>query len=294
MTATGPSSVVSRASIRRLAHDAQQRLTKQSFENALHELYRFLSVMITISLQASVFSRRKAISKDHVMYAAHALDMQLPVELDCATPADLNKLTRCNIRAPASQRKRSAMHAEVSEASFARIIKQTASNCKKKLRISAVARRLLHLITEQHLLTYFASGAQLPLATPSAPNVDLSTSHTLRKVMHCSAEEAARLAHFLTLITNQMPALLDISNTRTVDSRLVAAAGTSVCTNLQIPVAAECANAELTRVCERILRGRAADKRVTSTSAISLANLLVGYHKHGGGQTETAERPVSS
>lgn len=266
---------ISRASIRRLAHDAQQRLTKQTYEAALTELDNFLHYIISISLRAALFSRKKAISHEHVAYAARAMQLPLPQELLHISPGDLTKITRCNIRAPPLQRKRNPLHAEVSEASFARVVKRVASKCRKRLRLSAQARRYLHLIAEQRILDFFASQNKPAAAVALS---DLSTVDTLRRIMNangeaCTDADAQALAEFLTSVTNQVPALLQISQTRTVDARLVRAAAGSVMP-LPMEMSCKCTDPQLARVTERILRGRAADKRVTIAAARELAGLL--------------------
>jgi histone H3/H4 len=277
MYKTMTESSISRASIRRLAHDAQQRLTKQSYEAVLLDLEEFLHNVINISLKAALFSRRKAISHEHVVYATHALQMTLPPELVNMSAEDLTKITRCNIRAPPVQRKRNPLHAEVSEASFARVVKRVAGKCRQRLRLSAQARRFLHLVAEQRMLDFFASHKS---ATVASGLSDRSTADTLQRVMStqtgpCSEEDAQALVDFLMHLTNQVPALLKISQTRTVDARLVRAAAGSVVPVFSVTCATEaCADPQLVRVAERILRGRAADKRVTIAAARELACLL--------------------
>jgi len=281
MTSTAEHSI-SRASIRRLAHDVQQRLTKQSFDGAMEELDRFLQAMLTVSMRAASFARRKAISREHVAYAAEALRVPLPAELRAATAEDLNKLQRCNIRAPAQHRKRNAMHAEVSEASFTRVLKKAANSNKPRPRLSGQARRLLHLIAEQRLLAYFSPASAAGPDDPW-PGQDLSTADTLCRVMSCPPAEGAALAAFLLQVMNQVPALLQISQTRTVDARLVRAAAGSV-----LPPSSDfvvsCVDESLVRICDRILRGRAADKRITAAAARELAGILLYFH-------ETCRRP---
>ena len=60
---------ISRAAVRRLAHDAQQKFSRDSYEGALDELERFLSNVMRVSQRAAVFSRRKAVAREHVTAA---------------------------------------------------------------------------------------------------------------------------------------------------------------------------------------------------------------------------------
>ena len=270
MTSIAVEPSLSRASVRRLAHDVQQRLTKHSHEGALEELKRFLRKMLTISLRVATFSRRKAIAREHVLFAAEALMPNLPAELLGATSDDLSKIQRCNIRAPAAQRKRNAFHAEVSEAAFARVVKKEALGCREGLRLSAQARRLLHLIAEQHLMAFFSSNIVGTETCEQKPLLDLSTSDTLQRCLGCSDTEVKSLCYYLTSVTNQIPPLLRSSCTRTVDGCLMRAAACISPRGESSPRA----DSKLVKICDRVLRGRAADRRVTNSAAQELARAL--------------------
>lgn len=270
--ATAP---LSRAAVRRLAHDAQKRLTKHSYEHVLAEVDHFLQKILHAAYRACQYSRKRSIAREHILYSANALGLRVPEELQNASRDDLLKLRKCNLHAPSKSRKSSVLHAEVSEASFSRVSKLAASTCKKNLRLSAPARHLLQLLTEDHILQFFSDNHALA----SDMTEDLSTKDALQGALDCSQSQAACVTHFVTRLMNQVPTLLQIGNSKTIDERLVLAASGSLVPELVI--SDTCSNKKnLLRICERILRGRAADKRVTSGAARALASILESLVQH--------------
>jgi histone H3/H4 len=256
---------ISRAALRRLAHDAQQRLTQQSYDLALRQLDVFLADVLAVSLRAARFARRRAISKEHVAYAASALQLPLPRELRDASPHDLRQLQRCNIRAPAAQRKRNALHAEISEAAFGRVIRKAAASCQQRLRISATARRFLQLIAEQHIMAVLA-----PAKPAERALEDMATAHSLAAATLRPLAEARGLAACLTDITNQIEPLLRLSGRRTVDARLMRAACGAHAAD------GDC-SPQLRLLCTRILRGRVFNMRVNADAGAELGRALAHW-----------------
>jgi histone H3/H4 len=265
--------------VRRLAHDAQQRLTKSTYDAAIDELDVFLARVLALSLQAASFSRRKVICREHIVFATASMGMALPQELRDATIEDLGQLQRCNIRAPAEQRKQSALYAELPEASFTRFLRTAAGRVNINLRIKAPARRFLQLIAEQHVLLHFAKASKLC----EVSRTDASTASALSSVMSCSQQEAQALVDLLLRLLNKIPPLLHMSKTQTVSTRLLRAAADGIeCTDatklraeqvLLRPI-----EKKMLHVCCRILRGRVPDKRVSSAAAAELASVLYSWH----------------
>jgi histone H3/H4 len=260
---------ISRAAVRRLAHDARQKLTKQAYDEVLAKLSIFLRELIGASLRASEYARRKSITWDHVLFGVQALGLRLPAELRDVEASAMNKLLKCNLRAPADCRKQSALHAEVSEASFFRLSKQAANKCRENLRISSQARRFIQLISESRIVTWF----QATEDTTTDQASDISTAQALAVSVPCSAPIAKHLVSVLLQISNQVPKLLSIRDTNTLDGRLVLAAGGGL-VGPGITLTSVCSNTRLIKTCDRILRGRAADKRVTHSAAAMLATIL--------------------
>ena len=263
------SEFVSRAAFRRLAHDAEQRLTKSSHEGAAAELEKFVSAVLSQAVAASKFSRRRSVGRAHVLYAVRALGVQLPPEL--ADDPFAGKLLRCNAKAPANQRKRNLMHAEISENSFRRTLKHVAKNVNAQVRIAAPARRLLHVTAEFRLLTFFS-----PALERRVPDSDDVTVTVLRSAMECSHAHAIEIAEIFTRLLRNVPGLLDLSTSNTLDGRLlkVAASCLGKCGE-QAPLdGAPCGNAPLVRVCSKMLRGRVAHKRVSVTAPEALAQMF--------------------
>lgn len=269
---------ISRAAIRRLAHDAQQRFSRDSYEGALDELHHFLSSVLRISQRATVFSRRKAVAREHVLYALDSLNVPVPDEVRALDAEGLSKLQRCNPKAPAQQRKRSVLHVELSEVAFARLAKRVAKNNELPSRLSSQARRVLQLVAEQHMMSFFAEKGDI---CSDALARDGLTAETLQVACECSTEVAAALTVFLNRILDRIPALLAISRTKTIDGRLLHAAFASMSTAFEPTPkkhSLDCENEKtqkLARLCDRILRGRAADKRITTSASVFLAEALL-------------------
>jgi hypothetical protein len=264
---------ISRAAVRRLAHDARQKLTKQSYEQVLGKLSIFLYELIGASLRASVYARKKSISWDHVVFGVGALGLRLPEELRSVDAVAMNKLLKCNLRAPAGCRKQSALHAEVSEASFARLSKQAANKCRQNLRISSQGRRFIQLIAEHRIVMWFAADESEPDESPS----DLPTAQALALAVPCEIPIAMQLVDVIAQICSQMPSLLAIRQTNTLDGRLILAAGGG--RHPDVTLESTCDNVRLVKICDRVLRGRAADKRVTHHAAVILAGILAASAK---------------
>ena len=273
---------ISRAAVRRLAHDAQQKFSKDSYEGALEELERFLSNVMRVSQRAAIFSRRKAVAREHVLYALDSLNIPVPEEIKALNSEGLCKLQRCNPKAPAQQRKRCALHVEVSEAAFGRLTKSIAKANGIANRVSSQARRVLQLVAEQHIMGYFSDKKS---TSNDVVSRDVLTSEALQAACDCHTDVAAALTSFLNGVLDRIPPLLAISQTKTIDARLLHAVVTSMCAN-QGPAAetassdAEKANPRLLRLCDRILRGRAADKRITNSASSYLAGAILALRQN--------------
>ena len=273
---------LSLAAVRRLAHDAQQKLTKSGYDSAIESLDDFLVRALKLSAQAAEFSRRKVISHEHVSYAVVSMGLALPPELRGALAEDYKQLKRCNIRAPAEQRKQTALYAEIPEAAFSRFLKASAARARITFRIKATARRFLQLVAEQRVLAHFLRSQE----SPETIN-DASTARALGAVLGCSTRDGDALTLFLTRLLNRAPLLMRMSRTQTISGRLVRAAAEDLpwppiadypnetAADLSPTVAPM--NEKLLRVCHRILRGRVPDKRVTSAAVTELACFFQRY-----------------
>jgi histone H3/H4 len=254
--------------MRRLAHDAQQKFSKESYEGALAELDRFMEAVLSLCRRAAVLTKRTAITRAHVLYAVDSLRLHLPPEIRTLDPKELSKLQRCNPKAPAQQRKRSSLHVEVSETAFRRVTRRSANG-----RVSAHARRTLHLVAEQHLMAFFAEKVNCP--ERGGAFSDVLAANAFQAVCACTPQVAEDLAAYVAEVLDRVPALLAMSGTRTIDSKLLRTACESVCPELQsVGGDLPAPKSELVRVCDRILRGRAADKRIAASAGLSLAEVL--------------------
>jgi histone H3/H4 len=270
---------ISRAAIRRLAHDAQQKFSRDSYDGAVDELRHFLGSVLRVSQHAAVFSRRKVVAREHVLYALDSLSVPVPGEVRALDAEGLSKLQRCNPKAPAQQRKRSVLHVELSEAAFARLAKCVARKDESlPSRLSFQARRILQLVAEQHLMRFFAEKGDV---CSDALARDALTAEALQVACECPAEVATALTACLGRLLDRIPALLSISRTKTIDGKLLHAALASTCGACDAPPennamdSTDVKTQKLARLCDRILRGRAADKRITASASVFLARALI-------------------
>ena len=282
---------MSRAAIRRLAHDAGVRLARDTYTEVQNVLIDFLKETLTAAEAAIRFSRRKSMDLPHIRYAVGVMGLELPDELVSISNADLTKLERCDLRAPPEKRKTSALTAEISEASFSRLVRSLTP-----MRVSARARRLLHLMAEHHMVKVLAHARTEGHRTIRA-DMNLGGRETSSLSSGSTREEAGILdameavlkgrgienpsegARFLTaaflMVVRQIPSLLLLGSTRTVDDRVIqTAVSTSVpyCDEIKSMVSPR--RTHLSRVVERILRGRVADKRVTLSAIAYLTATL--------------------
>ena len=267
---------ISKASIRRLAHDVEQRLAKNSYECVIEYAEEFISKVLALSYSVASFTRKKAISKDHIAYAIRICGIDLPPELQRAELDDLKHIQRCNIRAPAQQRKRNALHAEISDASFFRVVKKMNSSSKTPCRLNVSARHFLHLVTEQHIMSFFRNRGTAKECTSQ----DEATAETLAQALGCSWEQGQKLAASISQILNQVPALLKLSKSRTVDGRLLQLAAT-VTMNM-LDCSAEEVTPALVKNSTQILRGRLMNTRVTTGASKILAQIIQSRVAQGG------------
>lgn len=259
---------VSKAAVRRLAQDGGGRLTKLKHDDVVRELDVFLAALLKASESAMVFARRRTLTEEHVRYAVQALGMSLPPELAAQSGERLQKLQRCNVRAPALVRKASATSAEISEAAFARLARQGALACPTEPRLSLRARHLMQLVVEEHLVDLFR-------AAPRAEEIrEAAAVNAFAACAGVAAPIAAEMMRVATAICNQAPALLGVTSRQTVDDRLVLAAASAVAPGLVLGGNEE-APAALIKVCDRVLRGHVVDRRVTCSAAAALAKVLL-------------------
>lgn len=275
--------VVSKAAIRRLAHDVGARLGKDAHVAAVVELEAYVHRVLDLAVYAMTFARRKSVDVSHVLFAAEAHG-DVPSELGSATADDLKRLLRCNPLAPASLRKETLRHGEISEASFAKVTKGVAKKCKDKLRITGGARHLLQLLTEYHLMKSFDRRGRLTASSEKQS----ATQHLLAEVYGCGAAEAARLVAVFERLCDRMPSLLAMADVKTVDERLVRAALLPDQPVLARWAPRAAAPAAAVKIVGRLLRGRAADKRITTGAAAYLAAALQEFQRlqEGGADVE--------
>ena len=258
--------IVSKAAIRRLAHDVGARLGKDAHATALQGLEAYVARVLQLAASAMAFSRRRSISLHHVLFAAGVCG-GVPAGLRAMTPEDLKRLNKCNPQAPPGLRKDVLSRAEISEASFAKVTKSIAKQSDVNLRITGQARRMLQLLAEYQVMRGFDRRGTLAKPEEETPMVQ-----DMCNLFECDAAAATLVTALVLDVCTRVPQLLALGATKTVDDRLIrtalASAQTWASTWMPPP---DFVSAKAVKVVERILRGRAADKRVTSGASLFLA-----------------------
>jgi histone H3/H4 len=258
--------IISKAAIRRLAHDVGARLAKDAHQTALEDLEKYVMKVMQHASGAMSFSRRKSVSLSHVLFAAGVCG-GVPASLRAMQAEDLKRLSKCNPQAPPALRKDVLWRAEISEASFSKVAKNAAKQCHASLRITSQARRMLQLLAEYHIMKTFDKRGAL-----GKPEEENPMSQNMMNVFECSQETAAVLVDVIEEVCNRTPELLAMSSVKTIDERLIrtALAPTRPWAQEWTPPEGF-VEGKTVKVVERILRGRAADKRVTISASTFLA-----------------------
>ena len=263
---SAPKQIISKAAIRRLAHDVGARLAKDAHQTALDDLEKYVTNVMQHASGAMSFSRRKSVSLNHILFAAGVCG-GVPASLRALQAEDLKRLSKCNPQAPPALRKDVLWRAEISEASFSKVAKNAAKQCHASLRITSQARRMLQLLAEYHVMKGFDKRGTLGKPEEANPMVQ-----NMMHVFECNDETALVLVNVVQEVCNRAPELLAMGSVKTIDERLIRTALTPT-----RPWAQEWRTPEnfvegkTVKVVERILRGRAADKRVTVSASTFLA-----------------------
>ena len=258
--------IISKAAIRRPAHDVGARLAKDAHQTALDDLEKYVATVMQHAAGAMSFSRRKSVSLSHIIFAAGVCG-GVPASLRGMQPEDLKRLSKCNPQAPPALRKDVLWRAEISEASFSKVAKNAAKQCHATLRITSQARRMLQLLAEYHIMKSFDKKGALGKPEEENPMV-----HNMMNVFECNEATALVLVNVVEEVCHRAPELLAMGAVKTIDERLIRTGLTPTRPWAQDWTAPEdFVDGKTVKVVERILRGRAADKRVTISASTFLA-----------------------
>jgi len=263
---TASKQIVSKAAIRRLAHDVGARLAKDAHQTALEDLEKYVADVMQHAAGAMSFSRRKSVSLSHILFAAGVCG-GVPSSLRAMQPDDLKRLSKCNPQAPPALRKDVLWRAEISEASFSKVAKHAAKQCHASLRITSQARRMLQLLAEYHVMKSFDKRGVLGKPEEENPMIQ-----NMMNVFACNQDTALVLVNVVEEVCNRAPELLAMGAVKTIDERLIRTGLTPTrpWANDWTPPE-DFVEGKTVKVVERILRGRAADKRVTISASTFLA-----------------------
>jgi len=304
---------ISKASLKRLAQDAGQKMPRDGGLAAAEVLVTFVSNMAKACLEAMEFSSLKSLTRQHVMYAAKSLKMDIPVEFCLSEggkdadeeliPAPPERLHRCDPHEAVAQRKQSLWDAEISSAGFLQLLQRIFESEQQKPRIRKDAVVLLHALAELHLLRHFASTGATKSRSSRPPLLQVACLPTdaseralavdaIMTAFNCDRDCAERLNKKLSELCARASTLLEVSSGKLFDCRLVRAAaklGDSEPLPLLPP-----SNHTAVKFIEKMLRGRLAPgRRVAAQSAQLLAALLVAPEGLHFEKTEAVKPPVA-
>lgn len=298
--ATASSFAVSKAALRRLAHDAGTRMLKSHYETGMTALVEFLQEVIRHACIALTYSKRKSINTDHIYYALKVAKIQLPSELHDLQNDELKTLKKCNVHADWLHRKNTMLAVEISEASFKRLVKQIGAELNLKVHFTVQARHLLQLIAEVCVVRTFAEhGSEGTANKPSSLSSNRYTSsalaHNLNSAPLAHACQAmldfdAHVGHNCSTVLSDVqleratyafnttvahiPSLLQLSSSRTVDKRLMQTAVQSLNIDMANLAEIHTARSPVVKIICKILRGQLVDKRITASAMTVLCNVV--------------------
>ena len=294
---------LSKAAVRRLAHDAGVRMMKDNYEGTMRCLIDFMKELFRHSCLAMEYSKKKSVNTEHVYYALQSMKFDLPEEMRDLTSAELTSLRKCNVHAAPGVRKSSPLTAEISEASFTRLAREVPVEGRENLRMSSKARHLIQLICELYLVRQFAlrNAGPVPFAS-QGPVTKFQPAHFICKALLQSLAERGltntslldekvaegRIQNAVSLfdsVTSQIPFLLHVSASKTIDRRLFETAVISIEPSLaswckmEEKKAAETVEVDRSldapvKILSKVLRGQIVDKRITSGAMAFLCRVL--------------------
>ena len=264
-----------KSAIRRLAHDAKAKMSKDTHQIISEEVKLFLARVLSNSAKAAKLANKKRISYPHISFGIDCMHIKLPPELRFAETLDLRKLKKCNYKAPPTQRKANLLHVEIPSSTFRRSLKyidfdtQCLTLCPKTLNIKAA--NYLQLITEQWILQYFFDKRKNELFETSSK--DLLNLRSLDFILKCTRSEAESLVRFLNQLFDCIASLLVACVSKTIDQETIKIASVSLLPELATYQLVQ-KNNLLNKYCERMLKGRIIDVRIMKNSYIELSSIL--------------------
>lgn len=273
--------VISKSSLKRLAHDVGARVGKDCLEQAFEKLQGYVASVLDAALLAMSFARKKSISLSHVRFAAEACG-SVPNELRELSAEHLVRLLKSNPQAPALLRKDVLWRAEISEASFGKVVKKllnaraSVEGSGHAARITVQARRLLQLLGEYRVMLFFDKKNSLSSRLEQTPRV----GRKLAQAFSCTATKAQELAQTLEHLEARMEALLSLGSAKTVDERLIRTALSLdldwVADWTPPPEPHDASRGGVAKRCtDRLLRAAALEKRVTPEAVSFLTACLL-------------------
>jgi histone H3/H4 len=255
--------VLPKAALRRLAADVGCKFKAGSYEAVVNDMEHFVHKVVAQACKAGSCARKQGIGRQQVEYGMLASGHILPPELAKLTDADLRRMRRCNTKAPPQTRRPSALSTEISEGTFARVLRRLALEQQgRPVRFSGPARRLLHVACEERA-TKVLTESVLILQPPLPPG--------LRRVLLTSGAtdpEEAMLA-FDRLCLN-LDALLSFTASTTVTHKLLLTAMHGA----GIPEVTSGASEAMKLSVQKVLRGQLPDRRLCKNTSEVLAHSI--------------------
>lgn len=279
-----------KAGLTRLAKDAGGRLSPGDHKRVQQELFRFLSTVLRHTRRALLFTKRKSVARGHVEFAIGASGRSnLAIIAKTLKDKDLDRLHRCNIYASPAVRRAPIGAVEISEATFARILRSLAKAEGLNSRFSSRARRLLHLCSENFIVDFVGSSsssgntvnssAQKQDNTPSESKLIIPPHFVVRALadafgLPSSSSTALRLGQLFETVASRLDPLLEAKSTKTVSEQLLSVALAETDSAIIIEGEGKLPSIHGIKVVENLLRGRAPDRWVTHGAIQLLAKVL--------------------
>lgn len=284
-----------KAGLTRLAKDAGGRLSPGDHKRVQQELFRFLSTVLRHTQRALLFTKRKSVARGHVEFAIGASGRSKLAKIaKTLKDKDLDRLHRCNIYASPAVRRAPIGAVEISEATFARILRSLAKAEGLNSRFSSRARRLLHLCSENFIVDFVgsssSSGKSMTVVNSSAQKQDEDNTPSELKLiipphfvvraladafgLPSSSSTALRLGQLFETVASRLDPLLEAKSTKTVSEQLLSVALAETDSAIIIEGEGELPSIHGVKVVENLLRGRAPDRWVTHGAIQLLAKVL--------------------
>lgn len=266
-----------RAALRRLVADAGVKFSSALCDQEVCELRSFLHRVLVVADRANKCAKRKTVARAQIEHALAVCSCPAPQNVAKLSNAELRRLQRCNLKAHPSIRKQSALSVEIPESTFKRFFNDIAVQAGySSLRVSAAARRVLHVVSELRIIDRLQSGLQI--AATTRREVSPTSIERVMMMEGASFEEAIRASELFDRLCLSLDRLLSIGKQMTVKVDHVLAALDSERSSSLLVAHNENDNNGVSKTfivaIDRAMRGNLPDRRFQAGATALLARSL--------------------